>query len=300
MSNINLFKYIDNWLLLKNLAENDLYDGIVFESFDNDQLERPENIPVHKLNQTNTHQLAWACQAYHEQYDRLLLILKDSSIHYLWKFLAHSDETKKVTIINLWTWISGQLIKWEAETHDISLLVEHNRSVAEPFDFVSFFKMLEHDSLQYIRIPHKERSSNLLQSEWAVLSESGLLDLTSFELSGDDGTILCPWGHINECIQAVEMSKEKSYDLFVLYNYSFTLTDSFKASLEKTEKLMLLLDQDNVSTYVDIVKSKLYEHWMNNIDIVVITPDTKLTTNQAEHIYEQAGFGIEWIVEHLK
>jgi hypothetical protein len=73
------------------------------------------------------------------------------------------------------------------------------------------------------------------------------------------------------------------------------------ASIQKTKQVIVVLDQHDASTYERYIKSWLYETGL--IDLVriqFITPDiAAINTNTMSALYEQAGFGVEGIVEQI-
>lgn len=106
MQTINLTDYIRHGMLLKNLAANDLFDAIVYESFDNHQLDLPSEIDLHTLDQLGREfGSSGSMIALTEQYDRLLIVLDQLPSSYLLPLLSHPLNSK-TTIINLHAGVS--------------------------------------------------------------------------------------------------------------------------------------------------------------------------------------------------
>jgi len=308
MNNLDLVNYIRHGMILKNLEEKHMFDAIIYESFDNKKIEIPENIHIETLDTYSLHNVQAQLTALYEYYDHICIILDSLCLEDICWFLStlHTDnEDKKVTIINLWTWASGLLHKWKAEIHDISISIEYGAQTFEPHDFVSMFSYLwqEHAAISYIRVPHKEFSGNLMPGV-EIDSDAWITDLSTYELSGSDTTLLCHGWHITSCIQAHEALKHagKSCDIFLAHTYTLPQEhDTLLASLQKTKQLIVVMDQHEVSMYQYYITTWLYNSWVTDIvRIQFITPDiSTITTNQMPAIYEQANFGAEWIVSQI-
>lgn len=73
------------------------------------------------------------------------------------------------------------------------------------------------------------------------------------------------------------------------------------ASLEKTKKLILILDQSSLSSYRYYLQSWLFEQGIHDlISIQIITPDmTDITMSPSLTLYEQVGFSATSIAEQI-
>jgi hypothetical protein len=112
MNYTNLYEYIINWSLFKNLKELKLFDIIIVDeniNFDNNS----ENI----INITN---LKYNNKLIQEKIKdkKTLIILNRLNVDFL-----NEIKIKKlnISIINLWVWISSYLNKFNLESKDINI-----------------------------------------------------------------------------------------------------------------------------------------------------------------------------------
>lgn len=309
MNTINIAEYIRHGMILRNFAENDLFDAIVFESFENDKIEIPETLTIETLNSTNTSDICAQLLALCEHHERTCLILDSLQLVDIIPFLktalqGSEKEWGGLTIINLGTWASGLFNKWVPELHDIWVAMEWRIPTYEPHDFVSLFSHLSGDSvIKYIRIIAWEYSGNLFPDQKIEL-HSWCVDLTKFELKWKYATLLAHGWHIAACIQAHPALKEqkKSCDIFLLTRYWLpSEPTALLKSIEKTKKLIVVIDQHELTSYTYYLQSRLFENGVTNLEMIeIITPDmSAITTNQVHSLYEQAGLGAEGIVAHV-
>ncbi len=75
MQALDLVSYIRHGMILKNLAEHDLYDAIIYESFTDTKIEVPEKLTIHALDTKNLHDIHAKLHAHIDHYERVLIIL---------------------------------------------------------------------------------------------------------------------------------------------------------------------------------------------------------------------------------
>ena len=306
MNWINLYEYIKYWMFLKNLDGNNPYDIVIYENFENSEIEIPKSI-----NMTTMKELwfefgySWALSALSKKYKNILIILDWLSYIYLIPFIK-SIWKKNFTILNLWSWISWYINKWNPDLDDIWVLSDLNIGVYENYDMSTFYHSLSNKWTKYIRIMNKEIAVNLFQTSenedeivWWFIQWWDAISMTEFWLSGNSWTILV-WASLalDMILAHQSLWKDKWYDVFLITNYSFDFDDKILNSLNKTKKLIVLLDAS--SNYENYIKAKLFDLGIKNFKIIFIYPKTeKITTFLKDYIYKQAEFDSEWLFNHL-
>ena len=291
MNIVNIHDYIKSWNIVRNLENNNPFDVIVFE----DKLEIediPNNINVESIKDLwfefwYSGIIAWLTQ----KYKNILLVIDELSYMYFLPFIKSSTESN-ISIINISSGISWYINKTTPDMEDLSVLSNFNIKLYEPFDFISLFKTLEREERKYIRVCDKELPNNLFQdSQENIEFAQDITSLIDFWLTWDSWTILSWWYMLPETISAVNQSIEEywtSFDVFALLNYNFEINEELIYSLNKTEHLIIIMDQSKTSNYEQIIKSKLWEKWLIDINITFITPNTaNLTTILKEYLFEQ-------------
>jgi hypothetical protein len=104
MNNLDLLNYIRHGMILRNLEEKDVFDAIIYESFDNKEIEIPESIHIETLDTHAIQDIQAQLTALHEHYDRICIVLDSLCLEDICGFLRTlqtDTQDKKVTIINL-------------------------------------------------------------------------------------------------------------------------------------------------------------------------------------------------------
>ncbi len=299
MDSLNLAEYIRHGMIFKNLATNNLFDAIVYEQFDNPKMETPKNFYVCKHHGSK---LASELLAYHHQFDRLLIVIDKTPISSLLPFFEQLDIWKKVIVCNLGTGISGFINKGTPEINDISMLHHVIIAKAEPFDFVSFFTLLEAGHSSYIRISGKEFGGNILQTESGPW-EGGYIDLRKYELTWSQGTIVA-WGSLaNDAIQIIQ-ALPKKYDGFIQTHYFMQPTAELLESIESTQRLIVVGDYAGSSLLWEWRQSILKMNGLGNVSCTMVCPYTQPYSKAVqwtlmELVYEQAEMSVEQLAERL-
>lgn len=299
MNIVNLYEYIKNWLILRNFEKKPPFDLVVYESFDNNEVTIHPKIKLKTLDDLwYEFGISWVLSWLSNEYKNILFIIDKLNYIYLIPFLRNLWKNK-VTIINLWAGISGHINKWNPDMEDIWVLTNFNINIYEPYDFVNFFDILNNKENNYIRIANKELPMNLFWEK--APAKSDIVSLREFELSWDKWTIITTWYMSTDIINAASKLKEKwkNYDIFLLSNYRFQLTDELKNSIKNTENLIIFLDQNTNSQYINYIKSQLLENEINT-KITVFYPKTDwLGTILVDHIFSECNFDSDKIYKNL-
>ena len=91
-----------------------------------------------------------------------------------------------------------------------------------------------------------------------------------------------------------------NFDAFLLNDYNFKFTQEFQDSLQQTEKLICILDQDNNSLYRKYLNAKLMETGLFETQVHLVTPHvSNIQSSQADALYEEAEFDIHGIYSQV-
>lgn len=302
MNNINLYEYVKHWQLLKNLEKANPFDIIIYEN----RLEReiPQNLNIKTLEEIwFEFWYSWTLKGISQKYKNILLILDELSYIYFLPFIK-TIKDEKITIINLSSGISWFLNKQSPDIEDIWILKNFDLEIYEAYDFVNFFDILKEEKNKYIRIADKEIPQNIVQgNENISLSKTWeLVSLIEFGITGFSGTILVGWYLLQETLLAIGNKAEEnfSYDMFVIYNYNFEIKEELLSSIQKTEKLYIIIDHKENTNLENFIKSKLREKGIIDTEIVFIYPEIeKIQTLLKEHLFQEACFDGNAIAERL-
>lgn len=306
MNSINLYDYIKYWMILKNLEENNPFDLIVYENYENTEIEVPKSMNFKTLNELGYEfWISGVLSALNKQYKNILLVIDNLNYFYLLPFLE-TVQNNNITIINLGSWISGFINKWMADLDDIWVLSTLNLSIYENYDLITFFQALQKKENKYIRVVNKEIPVNMFSWSWEEEWVFGwftawwdIVSLTEFGLSWSDWTMLI-WASLTpDIIHTCQiMENEKKYDVFIISNYKFNITEELKHSIRKTAKLVVVLDWK--PWYENYIKAQLFEWWITNISLYFLYPNAEnITTNLKDYIYSQSNLDWAWIYKNI-
>lgn len=304
MNIINLYEHIRYWHFLLDLQKNNPFDLIVFEEIPEWFIENHKKLKLNIMRLDNLWYefwISWTIAWLSKQYKNILFILDKLNYIYIIPTIKRLWDSN-ITVINLWSGISWTLNKWIPELEDIWVLSNFNINIFEPYDLLSLIRTLQLKWNKYIRISYKELPINLF--EWADNYDNynkQIVSLTEFGLTGDSGTIIFWWYMINEIIHTINLAQQKwiFYDWFMINSYDFKISDELRDSLQKTEKLIIILDQIN-SNYPSLIKAKLFDNWLFDTEIITIYPSISgINTNLEEYIFSQAKFDWVWILEKI-
>lgn len=187
------------------------------------------------------------------------------------------------------TWFAN---RWFWDIRDISKARDFWLQVNEPMYQEQIIDFFSSKTSCYIRInentPRKEQLPNInIASEY--------ISFQNYWYSGSNWTILCFWSLlINTLYGAWYLQEEgKAMDVFACWSPFFMIKDTLKESVQRTENLIIIIDQHVWSLYEFWIKSLLFDAWLNNISVKFITPYYhQISSVSLEYIYEQAE--IDW------
>ncbi len=302
MQEINICEYIKSGNILNNLKEKNPFDIILYEKLPEKEKikdfgDKIQEISSSKLDFSVWWELMWIS----EKYENILIIIDSLNIVYLTPFIQ-KFRNKNFTIINLNTWISSYINKLMEESNDISLLQNYEINIKEPADFIGFFQNLLNWEKNYIRIANK----NLVWSiatwaeDWINLKEK-IISLREFWLTGENWTILIWSSMIWEIVQSTAMLRDKDlfFDVFAINDYSFEWNEELAESLKTTEKLILVLDQQETKWLEQKIKSILFDLQLWDTEIHIVKPDEKIDAITKEFLEENLNFSWDWIANKI-
>ncbi|UFX83041.1 hypothetical protein [Candidatus Absconditicoccus praedator] len=302
MQAINIADYIRSGNILNNFQEKNPFDLIVYEKLpENSKIKGLEDKIISLEDERFDFGINGKLMAASEKYKNILIIIDQINIGYLLPFIQKSKNTN-FSIINIGSGYSSFINKQVPETADISLLQNFNIEIKEPIDFVSFFGFLGNNNKQYIRIPEKELPGTISKDgEDNLDTNEKLISLKEFGLTGEDGTILVGASMVGEIVQATSLTRQedKNYDVFCVTDYTFLLSEDIKESIKNTEKLIIILDQNEIKGFENKIKSVLFDNQIIDVQIYFIQPNQLPTTSSKEYIQENIQFGGEGIYEKL-
>lgn len=193
---------------------------------------------------------------------------------------------------------------------DISLFLETDAPVWEPFDVTSLQHILQTPIKQYVRVFDQEVIEHIFDP--ALLGGKNIIDhdkplngIIDCRIQGDDHpqwTILTSGGLLPSTIKVCDQFAGQGIgsDFFLRVNYQQTEHDALADHLKQTGKLAIILDHemnDELQEYIDELCE--YVGLDANHCVVIVPQIDKVTTHQRDYLYEQAGLGVGGIVEKL-
>lgn len=305
MNEIDIVKYISNWLILKNLHQKNKFDIIFFENIEKDIIKEYSDLNIKNIGEYwYDFSVNWKLINEIENNKNILIIIDKLNIYYLIPFIKKAKEKNiEFTIINLWAWISSAINKNILEINDIDELLKYDIQINEILDFVSFFEYIIKWWQRYIRIPHKVITGSI-NLEWSenFSSWEKILNLQPFWLEWNDWTLLIWASLIQDAIQFTALSREDwiNLDTFCITDYNFNITKELVESIKKTEKLIIIIDQIDNSWVINKIKASLWDIWFIDCEIKTICPSTELKTKLQEYIWDDAKFNWEAIYKKIK
>lgn len=221
----------------------------------------------------------------------ILLISDEFSIYELEELLPDIEQRSfRTVILNVGSWTSGLLSKWIAETKDIDLILESGIACTEPADVVTFQELLIRKEATYIRIADKDIPYELFEGK----TTPEIFSAYTEQLADPSITMLC-WGYLfQEALALADRAEQLGQQpaLFCIQKYNGDLPADLITSLERSERCVILIDQDDSTWYGDYLASKIPPAINEKLSFHFITPDTnKITSHYAEVLFEQA-----WII----
>ncbi len=284
MEIINLVNAIQEWHFLRH--EILPFDLIVWEKMPKDPDEKYKHMQLAEVSYDFG--VAGKMAALSEKYERILLITETLSAIYLVPRLSNLPKKANATVLQLNAGIAGFMSKSNPDLQDIPLMMPY-ANVREVYDQVSLFDALGQKGKNYIRVSHGDTQDAVFEKK--LKAEGGIVDLRAHDFEGIAGTMIAPGDLLVHAIHAAQHLKQegKSYDLFGLVDYNFSIGAALKESIIKTENIVFLLDQQPGVMYESFVKAKLWDAGLVDTQIHFIYPDIeKINTILPDHLWDEA------------
>lgn len=299
MNTINLQAYINNGLILTNLASNKTYDCVAYDRFANDAIDLPEDLTMVDLSTyTPKHDIGGKLLSLAQRHKKILLILTQTPT----SMIAHLLDDPRLANLHI---ISTH---HQSQQHDPAYIDATQFSLALPYDLISLFSILKQTHAWYVPIQPGEYPSKMIEStaENDINTQEDttghLYDCRKHNLTGNHGTILTAWWATTQAIMAQNhlQDEEIGHDLFVATQRDRKITDWLRESLEKTQKLIVIYD-GNETMVKNHVYAILFAAGFCDIDVEIITPTYTWTRSQhPEYRYQEAWFTAHEFVEKLR
>ncbi len=265
---MNLSKYVQSFLFMDNfLAENTNlpFDVIVY------LWERPPlywnrnfSLPVLFLLEWWSD---WLVQFRNiqQKYSRILCVLDQVGVEMVWQYDWFWNNFDGI-VVNLFTGISSFGHKIAPEFDDIIVMQNYWFIVVEPYDLWNLLEIMKRKSKIYVRLTGLEMSAKLLQDEDERVREDRLLSMDKFGLWWEFATLLTSANYLWSLIQTAHILNQQEIfvDVYALLDYNFSLRDDLRKSVLRTQKLIVILDQQkNISLEKQIVSQFPLQKWLH-------------------------------------
>ncbi|WP_213348378.1 hypothetical protein [Candidatus Vampirococcus lugosii] len=304
MNEINIVKYIQSGLVLKNLGRKKIFDTIIFEKIDKDIIDEYKGFQIYTLEDYGyDFSINGKLISLVEDSNNILLIIDKLNINYIIPFIKKAKSIGiNFTIINIGAGVSSAINKDILESDDISTLLNYEFDILEYYDFVTFFEYTIKKGQKYIRVPYRTITGSLSKDNSIGIDPYGKIsNLTGLGLVGENGTILVGASMLQDTIQFTNLARESGlmYDVFCIHDHNFKLNQEILESLQKTEELIIIIDQIYNKNYLDRIKSQLWDIGIIDCKIRFISPDEKIGTKNEEFIWEDVKFDGKGIYNKL-
>lgn len=299
MDIINIVESVQQWHFLEH--ETLAFDLIVWEKLPQNPDKKYQHRELSDLQYDFG--IAGKLTALTQENKRVLVIVETISALYLAPWLSQIPSGHTVSVLQVNTGISGFMSKASPDLNDIATLMPYAK-VAEVYDQTSLIDALQYKGVQYIRLAYGETHSELFPEKTVI--DGGLVDMRAHNFEGLAGTVIAPGGLLVSAIHALQHLQQewKSFDLFGLVDYDFSIGKALKESIVKTENIVVLLDQQKWSLYESVVKAKLWDSGLVDTQIYFIYPDIeKINTILPEYLWDEAnrdGLGIAEKIHSLR
>lgn len=242
----------------------------------------------------------WAVAYHTRQEKKLLIVLSQTSVDSIFPMIQLG---KAITLlINPSCWLPWFANKWFWDIRDITKARDFWLHVIEPIYQEQVIALLSSlTSSSYLRI--NEHISWKEQLPEIHEDNHGFFHFQQQWYSGTSWTILCFWSLLVDTLYWAWylLEEGQSMDLFVTTTPFFTLQGAFKESLQKTERLIIILDQHLWSLYDTWLLGILYKSGLSNISLTFITPYYQhISSLSLEYMYEQAEIDGFHIAKRIK
>jgi len=256
---MNLHRYIQNWLFLNELDSN-LFDIIIFESFHNYDLIKG----THREKKVTLLKDFWFTN-FHNSDQKILFVMNKINTSEI-ATLKNSN----ITILNP-SWLTSIASKIDIENNDLDLLMANWRSVYEPYNQSSLQLFLKKWKKTLIKIYDKEYSNDILPID----DKTTLYAANKIGAAGDDATLITSAAYLGETssiLNNLSSIDQKSCDLFIILKYNFKITKELIESIERTEKVILIIDQLSKSEYIRDLIEEFWRRWIRSSTLKIMTP----------------------------
>jgi hypothetical protein len=234
----------------------------------------------------------WSIAYHTRQEQKLLIVVSKTPVDVIFPLIQNGKA--KVILINPSCGLTGFANKWYWDIWDVSKAKEFSLDVVEPIYQEQIIDFFDNKTSSYIRInehtPWKYQIPNIKKTI------NNCVSLQEYWYSWSHGTILCFWSLLIDVLYGAGFLQEEGHamDVFVSDTPFFILSEQLKESIQRTEKLIIIVDQHLWSFYEFWIKWILYEIGLFNISTTFITPSYQNISSVAmEYMYEQAK--IDWV-----
>jgi len=279
---MNLSQYVGNLLFLENFDDDisSFFDEIIFLWIDKKLDIWVINIPVRIFSWDSSADMLSSAK-------RPLYIIDEYSLVNVPDVIWEQD----AVIVNLYSGISSFAYKYSPEIEDINFVLGKKVPVCEVYDLLSFLWFLRLWWSRYIRLSAIELSSKLFLDEEDKWTEYSLLSMDKFGIGGWDATILCWATILSSMIQTISILQEQKIfvDVFSILNYNFDFRDDLRNSLERSKKLIIIIDQMISDPFEKIFKDKFIN--IDDLEMFFISPEySEVSSYVQEFRPDQAKF----------
>lgn len=300
MATIQLSAYIQNWLILHNIAVNNLYQCVVFEHFTNSDFELPKNVVVISLSKAPWASLDEKMKLITQKYQSIAVVLEALSWkqHYAW-YQSFWASLKKLTFLDTSSGISWLPIKWYLPKDENQLISWLWMQIFDPCDVLQFFDSLNHAWSRYVMVQQWEYTSSMLEG---VQCEWWLYDLWTVWVQWDTWVIITSWRVAYDVANCLTKLKEVDlhFHLFVSETAIIPFNDQLWEVVSETNTCIIIQDIA-ISNDKAMLSDELFTFfrelpWGSNKNLSTILPSDSITNcTLPDYIYEQAWIDIESI-----
>lgn len=232
----------------------------------------------------------------------MLDTLTTQSILPLLSAIAACDAAEhRVVICNVWSGLTGVINKHTLDTHDLTTVMPHLRTV-EPCDVSQIHAFLDDGDRGhvYIRVPRDELPETLFPAWWQENHALPYMSLQAYGYTGDYGTIVTNGAllpHVSQVLQYMHTQTEKRFDLFVVTDYSAPATQELRDSIDQNGRLVIIHDAADIETLAP--RRTACQITGSPITNIKLPSYQKLTTFLPAYMYDVADMGQESLVTYL-
>jgi len=295
MQHINLSKYFQSGLFLKNKTIKEKFEVIILEnnfvssenldSFDWKILFLSDEHKKH-TNQTRFRQSLF------DQHKKIL---------YIWNQLPCKNiefgnliKNQKLCFINLNCGISSLWRKIWIENNDIEYMSKQGFEICEPFDLVNTFYILNSITKPtYIRINNQEIPANIILWDRKI-SERGVIQFINWWNKNNPVSIIVGWNFLNTMIETYPKLQAENIKCDILWIVDYKFGEDFNNILQNSNKTIIFVDQEHPNNLIQIPQN------LKNKVFFVEPQYSKITTILSEYQFQQSQFDHDWFLKTIK